>query len=430
MTRMLSFFIALIILNNCLWAQNNETILTDIQTINNLGTTSIQNYKGGKTYKAAISIDDGYKQDDRLDLLRLLLTDENGNNVLDSTFTTMEKQFSIDFIDLDNDGERDFIFIIRENDFRHIHQTLLIKRIVWQSLTEVLSIPYAGQTNEGVKWKYNHSYIRQEDGHFHIMLTPEQDISNKTNSPLPVKPVCINIGDKSGLPDWKQPEPNNPLKWYHHQNEFFMPNLLGNTGYTVRVINLEGDPNSPPYRDSLRAIQVVDKDGNVFSERPFRGYFGWYGLTLFDIDEDGDMEFFFLLEKGGTGYADYEISIDKIVNGQFIPLLTCPVAAANSWTGDWAFSEWKYREYGLNNPSNVAFGMVLNYSTSDRDKKEDVIPDSFPRADKMVILFEKDKYSINFIYSAEPGKRPLSRENDIGPHWGLPSGWSWGWIFK
>jgi hypothetical protein len=178
MTRMLSFFIALIILNNCLWAQNNETTLTDIQTINKLGTTSIQNYKGGQTYKAAISIDDPPKQDDGLDRLRFLLTDENGNDVVDSTFTTMEKQFSIDCIDLDNDGERDFIFIIRENDFSHIHQTLLIKRRAWQKdLTDVLSIPYADQTNEGVKWKYNHSYIRQEDGHFHIMLTPEQDIS-------------------------------------------------------------------------------------------------------------------------------------------------------------------------------------------------------------------------------------------------------------
>jgi hypothetical protein len=184
-------------------------------------------------------------------------------------------------------------------------------------------------------------------------------------------------------------------------------------------------------RDSLRAIQVVDKDGNVFAERPFRGYFGGYGLTLFDIDEDGDMEFFFLLQtNSGTGICGQEISIDKIVNGQFIPLLTYPVAAENTMIGAWAFSEWKYREYGVNNPSNVAFEMVLNYSTSDRYKEEDFISDSFPRADKMVILFEKDNYSINFIYSADPGKRPLYRENDIGPHWGLPSGWSWGWIFK
>jgi hypothetical protein len=429
---MLSFFIALIILNNCLWAQNNQTTFTDILTINKLGTTNILNYKDSQTYKATISIDDRHKQNDGLDRLRFLLVDEQGNTVVDYDFKTIDKHFSIDCIDLDNDGERDFIFIIRENDFRHIHQTLVIQRRTWQYLTEVLSIPYSGETNEGIKWKYNHSYIRQEDGHFHLMLTPEQDISNKTNSHLPVKPICINIGDKSVLPDLKESEPNIPFTWYFREEEYFIDNLLGDTGYTVRVNPKRELGSYPLEKMPLRTIQVVDKDGRVIAERPFRGYNGVYRLGLFDIDQDGDIEFIFILQTNfGTGICGYEISIDKIVNGQFIPLLTYPIAAENTMRGAWAFTEWKYRGYGLNNPSNVAFEMVLNYRTiSSSFYKGDVIPDDIPKADKMVILLEKDKYSINFIYSADPGKRPLSRENDTGPHWGLPSGWSWDWIFK
>jgi hypothetical protein len=46
------------------------------------------------------------------------------------------------------------------------------------------------------------------------------------------------------------------------------------------------------------------------------------------------------------------------------------------------------------NPSKVAFEMSLYYMTSDR-YKGDIIPEGFSSADEMVLLFEKDKYSIN-----------------------------------
>ena len=59
------------------------------------------------------------------------------------------------------------------------------------------------------------------------------------------------------------------------------------------------------------------------------------------------------------------------------------------------------------NPSKVAFEMSLYYMTSDR-YKGDIIPEGFSSADEMVLLFEKDKYSINCIYSADSGNRARS----------------------
>ena len=70
------------------------------------------------------------------------------------------------------------------------------------------------------------------------------------------------------------------------------------------------------------------------------------------------------------------------------------------------------------NPSKVAFEMSLYYMTLDR-YKGDIIPEGFSSADEMILLFEKDKYSINCIYSEKPSKRPLSNWKNVSD-----------WIFK
>ena len=67
------------------------------------------------------------------------------------------------------------------------------------------------------------------------MLALEQDILNETNPGLPKKNICINIGDKSPVHHLKESEPNIPCTWYFSKEEYFIDNLLSDTGYTVRV---------------------------------------------------------------------------------------------------------------------------------------------------------------------------------------------------
>ena len=417
MARMLIFVTVLLILNSSLCAEQVQVPPTDIQTINTLGTVEIPSLRGNETCKATISVNDRYKQKDGIDFLKLLLVDEQGNKVVDKGFRTIGKQFSIDVIDLDADGEKDFVFLVREKDFNHIHKTLVIHRRVWKTdLKEILTMPYAGETDGGIKWKYKHSYFRQDDGNIHIKLTLEHDASNRTSSHLPVKTRWINIADRDVPHDLKESEPPNPMQWYCRKEEYFIPNLLGDKGYTIRANPKRG--SYPSTRDPLRTIQVVDKDGSVVAERPFRAYFGGYRLALFDIDADGDKEFIFVLHTGsGTGYMFFEVSIDKIVGGQFIPLVTFPLGVAAS-QGEWGFTEWKYRGYNQDNPTEVAFEIILHYMTFP-SYKEDGVPDSFPREDSIVLLFKKYEYIISSIYPSKSAKRP--RDN-----------WRKGdsWIFK
>jgi hypothetical protein len=152
------------------------------------------------------------------------------------------------------------------------------------------------------------------------------------------------------------------------------------------------------------------------AERPFRSYFGGYRLGLFDFDADGDKEFIFILHTGsGTGYMGFTVSIDKVVGGQFIPLVTFPIGESSSYTGEWSFTEWKYWGYGQDDPTQVASEMILNYFAVE-SYKGDGVPDNFPRADRMVLLFQKDTFSINTIYPENLKERP--KENiKVGSNW-------------
>jgi hypothetical protein len=190
-------------------AAQNQISLTDIKTINKLGNVDIPNYRGSESCKATISIDEKYKNDVYRHQLYLLLTDSQGDKVVGHSFATMGQPFAIDIIDLDADGEKDFIFFKsknfvrfnRDKDNSHIYKTLVICRRIrtLTSLKEVLSMPYAGKTSEGVEWKYNHSYFRQDDGNIHIKLTLETDSPENLSSSLPVKTRWINIADRSSL---------------------------------------------------------------------------------------------------------------------------------------------------------------------------------------------------------------------------------------
>jgi hypothetical protein len=407
--------ITLFILNSSLCAEQVQIPSNDIQTIDTFGTATIPGYKDEKPYKATISIDDKYKGEGDIDLLKFMLMDEQENKVFDKILMTTERHFVLEVVDLDGDEEKDFVLFVRKKDFRHISKTLVILRRVWRKgVKEVLSMPYAGETNEGIKWKYNHSYFRQDDGNIHIKLALEHGTSRETDSSLPVKTRWINIADRGFQHDLQESEPPDPMQLCFRKEEYFIPNLLGGEGYTIRAHPKKG--SYPSTRDPLRTIQVVDKDGSVIAERPFRAYFGGYWLGLFDFDADGDKEFIFIFHTGsGTGYMGFVVSIDKIFGGQFIQLVTFPIAEASSYTGDWGFSEWKYLGYGKVNSPEVAFEMILNYSTSSL-YKGDSIPDNFPRAHKMLLLFRKDIFSINTIYPENLEERP--RENaKVGSNW-------------
>lgn len=362
---------------------------------------------------ASISLDDRYKSHDNITHLKFLLVDSQGKKITDYPFDIVGNHFSIDVIDLDNDGQKDFVFIIREPILSHIHKTMVIYRTIIDNtdLKIFMSVPYAGKTKDGTAWSYKHSYFKQDDGSIHIKLTPD-----KTSPKLTAKTRWINIADRTASYDLKQSEPPNPMQMCFRKEEYYIDNLLGDKGYTIRA---NPKKNSSPFnRSPLRSIQVIDNNESVVSERPFRAYYGGYWLALFDIDADNDKEFIFILQTGsGTGYMAFEMSIDKIVDGQFIPIVTFPIAVAGN-QGQWGFTEWKYRGYHKQEPSEVVFELVLHYMTFP-EYKGDSIPESVPREDSIILQFKQGEYIISTIYPPESEKRP--RDN-----WRLGDSW----IFK
>lgn len=417
MVRMLIVFTIIFILSSTSSSAQTQILPTDIHTIDTMGTTEIPNYKNSETYKATVIVNERYKSQDDISHLKFLLVDSQDNKIVEKSFDTMGNKFSIDIIDLDGDGEKDFVFFVREQILSHIHKTLVIHRKLRRThLKEILSIPYAGKTNGGTDWTYKHSYFRQDEGNIHIKLTLDIDTPDKTTSHFPAKTRWINIADQGAPTDIKKSEPPNPMQMYFRKEEYFIPNLLGDKGYTIRV-----NPKRGAYlsgRDILRSIQVVDKDGNIVAERPFRAYYGGYRLALFDIDADDDKEFIFILHTGsGTGYMAFEMSIDKIVGGQFIPIVTFPIAVAGN-QGEWFFSDWKYKGYDQTDPTDVVFSMTLHYTVSSLYEK-DGLPDNFPREENIVFQFKKDKYIISTIYPSKTAERPRN-------NWVLDDNW----IFK
>jgi hypothetical protein len=402
---MLATVFVLFILSSSLCAEQVQVPSSEIHTINTIGTTELPCLRGDETYIATVIVNQSDTNQDETSYLTLI--DNKGNKVSYLLFHKLEKQFSIDIIDLDGDGEKDFVFFIREQFLSHVHKTMVIYRAINNNicLKKVLSVPYAGKTKDGINWNYKHSYFRQENGNIHIKLTLDNH-----NPSFPVKTRWINIADRSVPHVLKESEPSRPMPEGLWQDGIFIPNLLGKKGYTIQVEPVVGVHRMELY--PTRTIKVIDEDENLLAQRQFMAFHGRCGLNLFDIDADGDLEFILLRHSGsGTGCIAWEMSIDKIVGGQFIPYITCPLAEAEELTGDWSFTEWKYLGYEQEHPSEVAFEMVLNYSASDRHKELGV-PDDFPRAEKMIMHFQKDTFSINLVYPESLEKRPLRTEGE------------------
>ncbi len=404
MARMLTIVFVLSILSSLIYAEQVQVPSSEIHTLNTIGTVELPCLRGDETCKAIISVNESYKNQDDISYLKFTLIDNNGNKVSYLLFDTIARQFSMDIIDLDADGEKDFVFFIREQFLDHIHKTMVIYRAINNSiyLKKVLSVPYAGKTKDGINWNYKHSYFRQENGNVHIKLT----LDNHSPS-FPVKTRWINIADRSVPHVLKESEPSRPMPEGQWKDGIFIPNLLGKKGYTIQVEPVLGT-NRMVELYYTRTIKVIDENGKVIAQRHFKAFH--YDLNLFDIDADGDKEFICVFHTGsGTGFMSFEMSIDKIIGGQFIPYITCPLARSRDVTGDWSFTEWKYLGYEQENPLEVAFEMVLNYSAPDRNK-EIGVPDRFPRADKIIMLFQKDTFSINLIYPESLENRPLRTE--------------------
>jgi hypothetical protein len=403
---MLATVFVLFILSSSLCAEQVQVPSSEIHTINTIGTVELPCLRGDETCKATVTVDDWYKTQDDISCLKFTLVDNKGNKVSDLLFVTIARQFSIDIIDLDGDGEKDFVFFIREQFPSHVHKTMVIYRAVNNSSyhRKVLSVPYAGKTKDGINWNYKHSYFRQENGNIHIKLTLD-----KHSPSFPVKTRWINIADRSVPHVLKASKPSHPLPKGQLKDGIFIPNLLGKKGYTIQLEDPVLGGNRMVELYYTRTIKVIDENGKVIAQRHFKAFY-IYDLNLFDIDADGDKEFIFVFHTGsGTGFMAFEMSIDKIVGGQFIPYITCPLAEAWDVTGDWSFTEWKYLGYEQEHPSEVAFEMVLNYSASDRHKELGV-PDDFPRAEKMIMHFQKDTFSINLVYPESLENRPLRTE--------------------
>jgi hypothetical protein len=144
---------------------NSRELTNQVETITTLGEFPVPDIVEGKVYTARIvenpKLTDHAQDTDCWggDSLQLFLNDEAGNKVIDYAFCSSYGEFSIDFVDLNGDKQKEIVFVLGQGRGTSARREILtIYEVAAPGLHELYSRVYSDYYGSSGRWWYNRYY--------------------------------------------------------------------------------------------------------------------------------------------------------------------------------------------------------------------------------------------------------------------------------